>query len=99
MKNANNYGKIIISKEAYEEMANIACKKIKGIYPAKKSSISDCQIKDNEIIINLNIKIDIGLDVNKTSTKIQNKVHEAIEEMCGIDCKNINVNVLGFIES
>lgn len=97
MKNINDYGNVEIAKEAYEDMANIVANKIKGIYPAKKGGISDCQIKDGELIVNLNIKVKTGIDVNKISIKLQNKVHETIEEMTGIDCKNINVNVLGFI--
>lgn len=97
MKNTNEYGSIEISKEAFDDMANIVAGKIKGIMPAKKSGISDCVIKDDEITINLNIKVKTGIDVNKVSSKLQTKVHETIEEMTGIDCKKINVNILGFI--
>ncbi|MBQ3419254.1 MAG: Asp23/Gls24 family envelope stress response protein [Erysipelotrichaceae bacterium] len=98
MKNVNDYGNLEISKAAFDDMANIAAAKIKGIYPAKKNGISDCSVKDGDLIINLNIKVKSGNDINKISTKLQNKVHEIIEEMTGIDCKNINVNILGFIQ-
>ena len=98
MKNTNEYGSVEISKEAFDDMANIVANKVKGIVPAKKSGISDCVIKDGDLTVNLNIKIKTGVDVQKTSSKLQTKVHETIGEMTGIDCKKINVNVLGFVE-
>lgn len=97
MKNINEYGSVEIEKEAFDDMANIVANKVKGILPAKKGGIADCTVKDGELIVNLNIKVKTGVDVNKTSSKLQTKVHETIEEMTGIDCKKINVNVLGFI--
>lgn len=98
MKNINEYGSVEISKNAFDDMANIAASKIKGITAYKKSGISDCSFKDGDLIVDLNIKIKSGTDINKTSTKLQSKVHEIIEEMTGIDCKKINVNILGFIQ-
>ena len=37
-----------------------------------------------------------GVDVVKVCSKLQSTVHEAIEGMTGIDCKNINIDIQGF---
>ena len=98
MKNKNEYGIVEISDQAFNDMGNIAVAKVKGVYPAKKNgSICDCSVKDGEIVVNMNIKAKTGVDIVKLSGRLQTKVHEIIEEMTGIDCKQINVNVHGFV--
>ena len=97
MKTVNEYGSVEISKSAFDDIANIAASSIKGIYPGKKNgNICDCVIKDDEMTINISIKVKSGIDVVRTSARLQAKVHEIIEEMTGIDCKNINVKIVGF---
>ena len=57
MKTVNEYGSVEISKEAYEDIANIAAAKIKGIYASKRNGgIAECVMKDGDLAINLNIK-------------------------------------------
>ena len=99
MKTVNEYGSVEICNSAFEDIANIAASKIKGIYPNKRNSgIAECTMKDDELIINLNIKAKTGIDISKVSSRLQSRVHELVEEMTGIDCKKINVNIVGFVK-
>ena len=94
----NKLGKTVLENEVFKEIAQIATLKVKGIYPYKKNDFISCKFKDDELKINVNIKINQDLDVVKTCSKIQNKIRESILEMCGIDTENINVEVLGFVK-
>ena len=99
MKTVNEYGSVEISKSAFEDIANIAASKIKGIYPNKRNGgIAECVSKDDDMTLNLSIKVKSGIDIAKTSSRLQSKVHELVEEMTGIDCKKINVNIVGFLK-
>ncbi len=98
MLNKNEYGNINVSKNALNDIANLACLKVEGVYPVKKdSNVATCVYKDDELKISLNIKVKQGMDVMKISNKVQSKVFEAVAEMTGLDCKSIDVEIEGFI--
>ncbi len=98
MLNKNEYGNINVSKNAINDIANLACLKVDGVYPVKKDcNVASCTYKDDELTISLNIKVKQGMDVMKLSNKVQAKVFEAVGEMTGLDCKSIDVNIQGFV--
>ena len=100
MLNKNEYGNINVSKNALNDIANIACGKVKDVYPLKKDGeIANCSYKDDEIKVVLTIKVKQGADIAKISNKLQSKVHEAIAEMTGLDCKSIDIDIEGFVLS
>ena len=47
-------------------------------------------------MLKMSVRIKNGVDVVKVCSKLQSTVHEAIEGMTGIDCKNINIDIQGF---
>ena len=94
----NKYGKVVLENEVYEQIAEIAALKVKGVYANKKNDFITCKIKDDNLNIKVNIKLQQDLDVVKTCSKIQNRIRESILEMCGIDTEDINIDVLGFVK-
>lgn len=97
MENINNYGKIEVSKKAFNDIGNLAISKVKGIYPVKTgASICDCSFKNNDLTMTLSIKVKTGIDVVTISAKLQSLVHEMIADMTGINCKKINIDIQGF---
>lgn len=87
-----------ISMDALNNIASIVLNRINGIAPAKKEAdMCDTKVKDNEIVVDLYIKINQGIDVVKTCAEIQNEVYSTILDILGIKCKAINVNISGFI--
>ena len=98
MQIENKYGKVVLENEVYEQIAEIAALKVKGVFPNKKNDFITCKVKDDNLNIKVNIKLQQDLDVVKTCTKIQNRIRESILEMCGIDTEDINIDVLGFVK-
>ena len=91
-------GSIHLSDDVFKDIAKLAMSKIPGVYPGKKEADSvACKTLDNDIKLTLYIKLGQGKDVTGTCTKLQRKVHEDIVDMTGIDCKVINLDIVGFI--
>ena len=97
MINQNPNGKVTLSKKVFKDIAYNASTKVKDIFPVKNdNSFVDVEVKDDDLSLELAIKIQTGVDVVKVCSKLQSAVHEAIEGMTGIDCKNIRINIQGF---
>lgn len=95
----NKDGAYFIQNKAFKDIARAACLKVKNIAPAKKDNdFIDIEIdKNNNLFINVNIKTKQGADVNKICLDIQEEINDSIYLMTGINCKNIDVHILGFI--
>ena len=97
MINQNPNVKITLSNKVFKDIVFNATNKVNDIYPIKNdNSFVDVSIKDDDLILELAIKIKSGVDVVKVCSNLQSTVHEAIEGMTGIDCKNIKINIQGF---
>ena len=97
MINQNPNGKVTLSKKVFKDIAYNASTKVKDIFPVKNdNSFVDVEVKDDDLSLELAIKIQTGVDVVKVCSKLQSAVHEAFEGMTGIDCKNIRINIQGF---
>ena len=94
-KNAGTY---VISEQAFEDIACLACANIKNIYPVKKDkNIAEASInKKGELIITLHLKVKQGLDIVKLCNKVQDEVAENILLMTSKECKKINIDIQGF---
>ena len=92
-------GSAILGADVFKNIAQIVSGKIEGVYPAKKESdFVVCKIKDAENIkLTLYIRLRQGIDVAKTCSDLQRKVHEDILDMTGIDSKDINLDIQGFV--
>lgn len=100
MLNKNEFGEIKVSKNALNDIADIAASKVNNVYPLKKDgSIASCTYKDDELSMTLNVKVKQGVDVTKLSSKLQSKVYEAITEMTGMEPKSVDVSIQGFVDN
>jgi uncharacterized alkaline shock family protein YloU len=87
-----------IKKEVFNSIAFIACQEEKHAVCEKNSSVSS-KINDNQLIVKIDVKIQYGQNVSDVSTSIQSKVTQSIEQMTGLLCRNVDVNVIGFVFS
>lgn len=95
----NNQGSYTIENKAFKEIAQLACLKVDNIEPAKKvNDFVDVTIDENKVMsIIIHIRIKPLQDIHKLCNHIQEEVNENILLMCGVDCKNINIDIQGFI--
>lgn len=99
MLNKNEYGDIKVSKNALNDIADIAASKVANVYPIKKDGgMSSCVYKDDELKMVLSVKVKQGIDVTKLSSKLQAKVYEAISEMTGMEPKSVDIDIQGFTD-
>lgn len=96
----NNLGTYVIEDKAFKEIAQLACLKVKNIVPAKKANdFVDVDInKDKSMTITVHCRIAAGQDVSKLCNSVQEEINENILLMSGVDCKNINIDIQGFIK-
>lgn len=87
-----------IKKEVFNSIAFIACQDEKHAVCEKNSSVSS-KITENQLIIKIDVKIQYGQNVSDVSSSIQSKVTQSIEQMTGLLCRNVDVNVIGFVFS
>ena len=98
MENRNEYGKVVLENKTFKEIAQIAALKVKGVYPNKKNDFVNCKFKDDVLSMTINVKVLQDSDVVKVCSKVQSKVRESINDMTGINCENIDVEVVGFVK-
>ena len=94
----NEIGAYTICEKAFEDIASIAVKNIKNVYPVKKDSeFVECKIsKNNEVTIKISLRVKQGVDIVKLCSKVQDEVKENILIMTGVECKKINIDIQGF---
>ena len=94
----NENGKTIIDSKVFESIAEVSALKVKGIYPTKKNDFASCKINNDDVVLTLNVKLEQNIDVVGTCGKVQEVISEDIAEMCGVECKAINIDIQGFVK-
>ena len=94
--NNNDSGTLTISLKAFKDIVTVIISRIEGVVPAKNDFIN-CQYKDNDLKMRINIKVKQGKDIVKTCAALQTQVHESILEMTGVYSYNIDIYIAGFI--
>lgn len=94
----NEIGKFIIEPKAIKDIVEIVCEQIENIKKAKKDDFAQISIdKQNNININIAIKVKQGIDLLKTCNLLQSTIKEHIYLMTSLECNNINIDIQGFI--
>ena len=96
--NAEN-GLIAINKSVFQSIAEISIDDIDNAVrtePTKFSRPVTIRIQDNHLMIDVDIRIRYGANVNATCELVQNKIYENILFMTGYRTSDISVNVSGF---
>lgn len=93
------FGQAKMSLDSFEDIATQAAIKIKGVYiPKKVNDIVNVKFKDNEIVVEISVKLIQGIDIAKTCQEIQNNIYTSILEMTNVKCKEVNIDITGFIQ-
>ena len=95
----NEIGTYVISEKAFKDIAAIACSNIKNIYPTKKDNeFVECKLsKTGEPAFTVAVRVKKGIDLIKLCNKVQDEIKEAVLLMSGIECKQIDIDIQGFV--
>jgi len=97
MISKNELGSIMLSDEAMKDIVRIVVEKFNEFSSSKKgNSFINITDKNDEVVIRIRLKIKQGEDVANSCKQLQKEVHNAIEDMSGIDVKTINIEIEGF---
>ncbi len=101
-------GEIQIANEVVAAIASIAAGEIDGVetmsgnlknelvgmFGAKKNAKGvKVSVDDNEAKVDIAITMKYGYSIPETSAKVQERVSQAINEMTGLDCSEVNVTI------
>lgn len=82
-----------ITKRTVSEMKNVALDTSKGIQIPGTKSVISCSIKDNEVYINIHVRLKYGVNVSKMTKEIQEKIATSIKQMTDVEVKHIDIEV------
>ncbi len=95
IENYSNMGKIGIAFNAITDMLKESIKDIKHVTLAKGIQ---CEVnKDKVFVVNVSINVDYGTNANEVSETIQERIENALNNMCEIRNTKINVKLEGII--
>lgn len=95
----NENGMIAINKSVFRSIAEISIDDIQNairITETRFTKPMSVKIENNRLIINTDIRIQFGANVNQTCELVQNKIYENILFMTGYKASEVTVNVTGF---
>lgn len=106
-------GDVNISDNVIEIISTIATEEIEGI-SGLSGKITDeiteifgkknlkkgvkVKIEQEKVIVDLNVVVDFGVKIPDVSWNVQQEVKSSIEEMTGLDVKEVNIHVQGIKE-
>ncbi|MCR5230143.1 MAG: Asp23/Gls24 family envelope stress response protein [Solobacterium sp.] len=93
-----NNGRIAINKSVFQAISEITIKDIENVKAAEGKFAKPVTLKidDNKLMIEADIKVAYGANVNATCGLVQSKIYENIVFMTGYKPAEITVNVIGF---
>ena len=89
IENYSNVGKIGIAYNAISEMLKESIKDVKHVTLSKTIN---CEVgKDKVFNVTVGVKIDYGTNINTVSEQIQDRMENALLNMC--EMKNVKINI------
>lgn len=82
-----------ITKKTIEKMKDVSLDTSKGIQIPGTKSVVSCSIDDNEVFINIHVRLKYGVNVSKITKEIQQKISNEIKEMTSVEVKHIDIKV------
>jgi Uncharacterized protein conserved in bacteria len=83
----------VIVKKTVNEMKNVSIDTSKGFQIPGTKAVVSCSIKENDVYINIHVRIKYGVNISKTTVEIQKKIATAIKQMTGVNVQHINIAV------
>lgn len=100
-------GEVKIADEVVAIIAGLAANEVEGVeqlggasLPGRKGKKNLAKgiaidIADNDIVCDINVQLDYGVNILGTAKEIQQKVKTAVENMTGLNVKEVNVHITG----
>ena len=82
-----------ITKKAVMEMKDVSLDTTKGIQIPGTKAVVSCSIKDNDIYIDIHIRLKYGVNISKKTKEIQEKIATSIKQMTDVDVRHIDIEV------
>lgn len=99
IKFKNELGDVNVHKSVFEWIARINVEEIEGVHIVDgnfKKGIN-CDLSKNGLMkVDVDVKLNYGLNAERTSRLIQDKIVNAIKQMVDVHTDQVNVNVVGF---
>lgn len=95
----SDIGMIAINKSVIQSISEISINDVEfaSIAPANAfSKPVTIKVDGNKLMVEADIEVKYGANVNSTSEMVQNKIYENILFMTGFKASEITVNVVGF---
>lgn len=93
-----SFGGVHIQKQVFNAIAINAVEEIEKaqLLDRRGQKELSAKIEENDLIIDLSLKVLYGQNVNEVTTSVQEKIAQNIEYMTGFKCDRINIKVEGF---
>lgn len=107
----NDFGKIIITKEVFANLAGTAAMECYGIVGMASQKFKDglvellgmealskgvvITLKGEQVLIDLHVIVSYGVKISEVAHNIMEKVRYTIESMTGVKVDRVNVNIQG----
>lgn len=97
MNNKNELGTIYIKDKAIKEIVYIAIKKTKFVSPAKKDlAFIDISTKNNNISLDIDVKVKEGKDIIKITSCAQKNIADAVSDFTSAKVSKVKLSVVDF---
>ena len=97
MHNKTELGTIYIKDKAIKEIVAIAIKKTKFVRPAKKDlAYIDISSKNNNLTLDVDVKVKEGKDVLKITSLAQKNIADAVSDFTSAKVNKVKLSVVDF---
>ena len=97
MHNKTELGTIYIKDKAIKEIVAVAIKKTKFVRPAKKDlAYIDISSKNNNLSLDINVKVKEGKDIMKITSLAQKNIADAVSDFTSAKVNKVKLSVVDF---
>ena len=97
MHNKTELGTIYIKDKAIKEIVAVAIKKTKFVRPAKKDlAYIDISSKNNNLTLDVDVKVKEGKDVLKITSLAQKNIADAVSDFTSAKVNKVKLSVVDF---
>lgn len=83
----------VIVKETVSKMDNVRLDTSKGFTLQGTKSHVSCSIKDNEVFIEIHVRIKYGVKISSVTQLLQENIQTTIKQLTGVNVKHIDIIV------
>ena len=110
LKNGEGFGTVKIANDVVAMIAGLAAMEVTGVSAMLGHNTNELMSKvgmkkltkgvrvdvlENNVTVDLAVTMEYGYNIPATCQKVQQKVKNAIENMTGLTCNNVNIRIAG----